>query len=131
MPIATPEVYAEMLDRAKAGAFAYPAINVTSSQTLNAALRDTAAVLGAREAGLLTNRPQERGARIDLEIEGFAVDGQPRHGVSSRDWGPMGRISPIMPRKASCSELPRTRPSFERSERRRRPSPSASSPPGV
>jgi fructose-bisphosphate aldolase class II len=38
MPIASPEVYAEMLDRAKAGAFAYPAINVTSSQTLNAAL---------------------------------------------------------------------------------------------
>ncbi|MBO3745886.1 class II fructose-bisphosphate aldolase [Streptosporangiaceae bacterium NEAU-GS5] len=39
MPIATPEVYAEMLDRAKAGGFAYPAINVTSSQTLHAALR--------------------------------------------------------------------------------------------
>jgi fructose-bisphosphate aldolase, class II len=39
MPIATPEVYAEMLDRAKAGSFAYPAINVTSSQTLNAAIR--------------------------------------------------------------------------------------------
>jgi fructose-bisphosphate aldolase class II len=39
MPIATPEVYAEMLDRAKAQAFAYPAINVTSSQTLNAAIR--------------------------------------------------------------------------------------------
>ncbi|GAA2492960.1 class II fructose-bisphosphate aldolase [Streptomyces sp. NPDC059506] len=39
MPIATPEVYAEMLDRAKAGKFAYPAINVTSSQTLIAALR--------------------------------------------------------------------------------------------
>jgi fructose-bisphosphate aldolase class II len=39
MPIASPEVYAEMIARAKAGAFAYPAINVTSSQTLNAALR--------------------------------------------------------------------------------------------
>ncbi|HUR06407.1 MAG TPA: class II fructose-bisphosphate aldolase [Nonomuraea sp.] len=39
MPIATPEAYAEMLDRAKAGRFAYPAINVTSSQTLNAALQ--------------------------------------------------------------------------------------------
>ncbi|HLS40101.1 MAG TPA: class II fructose-bisphosphate aldolase [Ornithinicoccus sp.] len=39
MPIATPEVYAEMLDRAKDGHYAYPAINVTSSQTLNAALR--------------------------------------------------------------------------------------------
>jgi fructose-bisphosphate aldolase, class II len=39
MPIATPEAYAAMLDRAKAGSFAYPAINVTSSQTLNAAIR--------------------------------------------------------------------------------------------
>src|SRR3954447_14594986 len=39
MPIATPEVYAEMLERAKERSFAYPAINVTSSQTLNAAIR--------------------------------------------------------------------------------------------
>ena len=39
MPISTPEVYAEMLDRAKAGQFAYPAINVTSSQSIIAALR--------------------------------------------------------------------------------------------
>ncbi len=39
MAIATPEIYAEMLDRAKAGAFAYPAINVSSSQTLVAAIR--------------------------------------------------------------------------------------------
>jgi fructose-bisphosphate aldolase class II len=39
MPIATPEAYAEMLDTAKAQSFAYPAINVTSSQTLNAAIR--------------------------------------------------------------------------------------------
>ena len=39
MPIATPEVYADMLDRAKANSFAYPAINISSSQTLNAALR--------------------------------------------------------------------------------------------
>jgi len=39
MPIATPEVYAEMLDRAKADEFAYPAINVTSSETVNAAIR--------------------------------------------------------------------------------------------
>lgn len=45
MPIATPEVYAEMLDRAKQNSFAYPAINVTSSQTLNAAIR------GFAEAG--------------------------------------------------------------------------------
>ena len=39
MAIATPDQYAEMLDRAKASGFAYPAINVTSSQTINAALR--------------------------------------------------------------------------------------------
>ena len=39
MPIASPEVYAEMLDRAKEGKFAYPAINVTSSQTLTAAIQ--------------------------------------------------------------------------------------------
>jgi fructose-bisphosphate aldolase class II len=39
MPIATSEVYAEMITRAKAGGFAYPAINISSSQTLNAALR--------------------------------------------------------------------------------------------
>ncbi|MCD9154189.1 class II fructose-bisphosphate aldolase [Aeromicrobium duanguangcaii] len=38
MPVATPEVYAEMLDKAKNNSFAYPAINVSSSQTLNAAL---------------------------------------------------------------------------------------------
>ena len=45
MPIATPEVYADMLDRAKAGSFAYPAINITSSQTVTAAIR------GFAEAG--------------------------------------------------------------------------------
>ncbi|MBU1801335.1 MAG: class II fructose-bisphosphate aldolase, partial [Actinobacteria bacterium] len=39
MPIATPEKYAEMLDAAKAGGYAFPAINVSSSQTLNAALK--------------------------------------------------------------------------------------------
>jgi fructose-bisphosphate aldolase class II len=45
MPIATPEVYAEMLDKAKQNRFAYPAINVSSSQTLIAALQ------GFAEAG--------------------------------------------------------------------------------
>ena len=39
MAIATPESYADMLDRAKAGKYAIPAINVTSSQTLSAALQ--------------------------------------------------------------------------------------------
>jgi len=43
MGIATPESYIEMLDRAKAGKFAYPAVNVTSSSTLTAALQGFAA----------------------------------------------------------------------------------------
>ncbi|GIT80606.1 fructose-bisphosphate aldolase [Leifsonia sp. LS1] len=45
MPIATPDQYAEMLDKAKAGGFAYPAFNVSSSSTINAVLQ------GLTEAG--------------------------------------------------------------------------------
>ncbi|RWR16698.1 class II fructose-bisphosphate aldolase [Agrococcus lahaulensis] len=45
MPVATPEQYAAMLDSAKANAFAYPAINVSSSSTINAVLQ------GLAEAG--------------------------------------------------------------------------------
>ena len=45
MPIATPEKYAEMIDSAKNGGYAFPAVNVTSSQTLNATIR------GFAEAG--------------------------------------------------------------------------------
>src|SRR5262245_6334534 len=39
MPVPTPQQYAAMLDAALDGGYAYPAVNVTSSQTLNAALR--------------------------------------------------------------------------------------------
>ena len=39
MPIATPEIYAEMLERAKENSYAFPAINCTSSETVNAALK--------------------------------------------------------------------------------------------
>jgi fructose-bisphosphate aldolase class II len=39
MPVATAERFAEMLDAAAAGGYAFPAVNITSSQTLNAALR--------------------------------------------------------------------------------------------
>ncbi|MGM1017581.1 MAG: class II fructose-bisphosphate aldolase [Actinomycetota bacterium] len=45
MPVATPDQYADMLDRAKAGSFAYPAFNVSSSQTINSVLQ------GLTEAG--------------------------------------------------------------------------------
>jgi fructose-bisphosphate aldolase class II len=45
MPIATPDQYAQMLDTAKKTGFAFPAINVSSSQTINAVLQ------GLTEAG--------------------------------------------------------------------------------
>jgi fructose-bisphosphate aldolase class II len=45
MPIATPQQYRDMIDAARVGAYAYPAVNVSSSETLNAALR------GFAEAG--------------------------------------------------------------------------------
>jgi fructose-bisphosphate aldolase, class II len=45
VPIATPEIYNQMLDSAKDGEYAFPAINCSSSETLNAALR------GFAEAG--------------------------------------------------------------------------------
>src|SRR5206468_3288784 len=45
MPVATPDQYAEMLDTAKSTGFAFPAVNVSSSQTINAVLQ------GLTEAG--------------------------------------------------------------------------------
>ncbi|GAA2096965.1 MULTISPECIES: class II fructose-bisphosphate aldolase [Brevibacterium] len=39
MPVASPEVYSQLIDNAKAKGFAYPAVNCTSSQTINAAIR--------------------------------------------------------------------------------------------
>ncbi len=42
MPVATYEIYCKMLDRAREGRFAYPAINVTSLTTANAVLKGLA-----------------------------------------------------------------------------------------
>jgi fructose-bisphosphate aldolase class II len=39
MPVATPQQYAAMLDAAQKGNYAYPAVNVTSITTVNAALK--------------------------------------------------------------------------------------------
>jgi fructose-bisphosphate aldolase class II len=45
MPVATPDQYAEMLDTAKQKGFAFPAVNVSNSATINAVLQ------GLTEAG--------------------------------------------------------------------------------
>lgn len=50
MPIATPQQYARMLDAAQQGNYAYPAINVSSIVTVNAALK---AFSDARSDGII------------------------------------------------------------------------------
>ena len=45
MPVATPDQYAQMIDTAKAKGFAFPAINISSSSTINGVLQ------GLTEAG--------------------------------------------------------------------------------
>jgi fructose-bisphosphate aldolase, class II len=54
VPLATPDQYIEMLDAAKRGQYAYAAVNVTSSSTLNAALAGFAA---ARADGIIQLTP--------------------------------------------------------------------------
>ncbi len=50
MPVASPDQYRAMIDAARAGGYAYPAVNVSSSETLNAALRGFAE---ARSDGII------------------------------------------------------------------------------
>jgi fructose-bisphosphate aldolase, class II len=54
MPIATPQEYRDMIDAARADGYAYPAVNTSSSETLNAALRGFAE---ARSDGIIQITP--------------------------------------------------------------------------
>ena len=83
MPIATPEVYAQMLDAAKDFSFAYPAINVSSSQTLNAALKGFAAAGRDLDdaVGAGVGEPLEGGVE---GLRGRHVDGRVGEGLLLR-----------------------------------------------
>ena len=74
MPLATPEQYEEMLDAAKRSGYAYPAVNVTSSSTLNAAL---AGFAEARSDGIVQLTPSgaefASGAAKDAALGAKAV----------------------------------------------------------
>ena len=86
MPIATPEIYNEMLDSAKSGEFAYPAINVTSTETLNAALR------GFAEAG--------SDGIVQVSTGGAEfLSGHPGQGHGHR----LGRAGRVRPRRRATS----------------------------
>ncbi|HSJ27156.1 MAG TPA: class II fructose-bisphosphate aldolase [Acidimicrobiia bacterium] len=87
MPIATPETYREMLDRARREGFAYPAINVTSSETLHAALNGFAeaesdgivqiSTGGAEFLSGLRNKQMPLGASALAEFAHVVADAYP------------------------------------------------------
>ena len=102
MPIATPEVYNEMLDRAKAGKFAYPAINVTSTQTLHAALRGFSeaesdgivqiSTGGAEFLGGQYNKDMVTGARALAEFAHVVAEKYPVNVALHTDHCPKGKL---------------------------------------
>lgn len=87
MPIATPEQYSAMIDNAKQQGFAFPAINVTSSQTLNAALQGFA---DAESDGIiqvsLGTALYLSGARVQNRATGSKALAQYAHEVA-KDYG--------------------------------------------
>src|SRR2546430_1183816 len=85
MPIATPEQYAEMLSRARAGGDAYPPVNVTSSSILNAAMR------GFAEAG--------SGGVVQITTRGAQVASRSVGGHGARA-PPAPQVAPVVRRES-------------------------------
>ena len=114
MPIATPEVYAEMLSRAKAHAFAFPAINCTSSETINAAIKGFAdagsdgiiqfSTGGAEFASGLGIKEMVTGAVGLAEFAHVVADEVPDHGGAAHRPLPERQARHAM--CARCSDLP-------------------------
>src|SRR6476469_10839730 len=115
MPIATPEIYADMLDRAKSGGFAYPAINCTSSETVNAALKgfadagsDGIVQISTGGADYLSGqavRDMVTGASALAEFAHVVADTYPVHVALHTDHCPMDKLDGYMrPLAASSAE---------------------------
>ena len=106
MPIATPEIYAQMLDRAKEHGFAYPAINVTSSQTLNAALNGFAeagsdgiiqvSTGGAEYLSGTAVKDMVTGAAALAEFAGVVAERYPVHIALHTDHCPKDKLDHLM-----------------------------------
>jgi len=106
MPIATPEVYAQMLDTAKQQGFAFPAINVTSTQTLNAALKGFAdagsdgivqiSTGGAEYLSGQAVKDMVTGASALAEFAHVVADKYPVHVALHTDHCPMDKLDGYM-----------------------------------
>jgi fructose-bisphosphate aldolase class II len=106
MPIATPEVYARMLDTAKQQGFAFPAINVTSTQTLNAALKGFAdagsdgivqiSTGGAEYLSGQAVKDMVTGAAALAEFAHVVADKYPVHVTLHTDHCPMDKLDGYM-----------------------------------
>jgi fructose-bisphosphate aldolase class II len=106
MPIATPEIYAQMLDTAKDRGFAFPAINVTSTQTLNAALKgfadagsDGIVQISTGGAEYLSGQAVKNmvtGAAALAEFARVVADEYPVHVALHTDHCPMNKLDGYM-----------------------------------
>ena len=85
MPIASPLQYRDMLDAAREGGYAFPAINVTSSETLNAALAGFAAAESDGIIQVSTGGGQFlSGTAVDDMALGAQALGEFAHAVADR-----------------------------------------------
>jgi fructose-bisphosphate aldolase class II len=102
LPIATPEKYREMLDAARAGRYALPAINTTSSSTILAALEGFSEAgsdgiiqfsYGAGEfASGQSNKDMALGARALAEFAKVVAPRYPAHVALHTDHCPPDRV---------------------------------------
>ena len=79
MPIAAPQAYRNMLDKAKAESFAFPAVNCVGSEAINAALKDFAD--GSATASS-NSQPGEQNSRRELASKIWSPE--PWHWLSWR-----------------------------------------------
>jgi len=84
MPIATTRQYHEMIDTARSGCYAYPAVNVTSSQTLSAALRGFAEARSDGIIQLTTSAAMYFSGTVEDEAIGARAFAEFAHVVAAR-----------------------------------------------
>lgn len=85
MPVATPEQYGKMIDAAQEGNYAYPAINITSIVTINAALKGFA---DAKSDGIIQmstgGAKFASGLNVGCEVTGAIVLAEAIHRLAEK-----------------------------------------------